>query len=159
MVLFGNSGKNARLLGTALLIITFVAGGLAGAAVVRVVSAQGPEVRQPAPNRGGPMRGGPRRLLLDEQFSKDLGLTDTQRTKIKEILDRRDLEAKKMWDSFEPRLHAFGNSVHNEIQQVLTPEQQKKLDAELERRRGAFKKQRHGCPAGDSTKTKGDTLR
>lgn len=146
MVLFGNSGKNARLLGTALLIITFVAGGLAGAAVIRVLNAEGPQqVRRSPEGRG--MRGGPRRLLLDEQFSKELGLTADQRTRIKTILDRRDAEARKMWETMEPRFHAFGKQVHDEIQSVLTVEQQKKLDAAIEKHRGERK--RH-CAPGDS---------
>ena len=67
MVLFGGGGKKARLIGTALLVVTFVAGALAGAAAVRVVSAEGrgPEARAPGEPRS--MRGGPRKLLLDEQ--------------------------------------------------------------------------------------------
>lgn len=153
MVLFGSSGKNARLLGTALLIITFIAGALAGAAVIEVVKAERPERGRVERGGGGPMRGGPRRLLLDDQFSKELGLTDQQRTQITQILDRRDAEAKKMWDQFEPRLHAFGKQVHDEIEKVLTPEQQKKLDVAVEQRRKSFK-QRHSCAAGDSAQAK-----
>ena len=146
MVLFGSSGKNARLIGSALLVITFVAGALAGAAVVRVVSAEKP----PEEHRAAPVRGGPRRLLLDEQFSKELGLTNDQRTRIKTILDRRDAQAKKMWDGFEPRLHEFGKQVHDEIGQVLTADQQKKLDAAIEQRRAAYRKRQHECAAADS---------
>lgn len=149
MVLFGNSGRNARVIGTFLLIVTFVAGALAGAAVFHVVNAE----RAPAlhkPEHGGRLRGGPRRLLLDEQFSKELGLTSAQRDRIKAILDRRDAEAKAMWQTFEPRLHQFGDAVHKEIQVVLTPEQQKKLDAAIAQRRSAFK-ERRGC-SGDSSR-------
>lgn len=146
MVIFGSSGKNARLLGTALLVITFVAGALAGAAVIHVVSAERPRNERAAP----PMRGGPRRLLLDEQFSKELGLSAAQRTQIKSILDRRDEQAKKMWQQFEPRLHEFGRQVHDEIQHVLTPEQQKKLDAAIEQRRKTWRA-RHECTPADST--------
>ena len=145
MVLFGNSGKNARLLGTALLIITFIAGALAGAAALRVLNAEHPHEVRRDPRM---MRGGPRRLLLDDQFSKELGLTADQRTRIKAILDRRDTEARKMWESMEPKFHAFGKQVHDEIQKVLTPEQQKKLDAAIEQRRGDSRK-RH-CAPGDS---------
>ena len=148
MVLFGSGGKKARLIGTALLIVTFVAGALAGAAVVRVVSAERPEVRK---RDGEPrsMRGGPRKLLLDDEFAKTLGLSDQQRTEIRAILDRRDAEAKQMWSSFEPRLKQFGKSVHADIQKVLTAEQQKKLDAAIEQRRDKW---HHRCK-GDSTKT------
>jgi Spy/CpxP family protein refolding chaperone len=151
MTLFGNTGKNARLIGTALLIITFIAGGLAGAAVVRVLSAESnatPGMRE----RGAPsMKGGPRRLLLDPEFANELGLTAEQRTQIKEILDRRDVEAKKLWDGFEPHLKQFGQQVHSEIEKILTPEQQQKLNAALEQRRGEHKKRRE---CSDSAKAR-----
>lgn len=151
MVIFGNTGKNARLIGTALLVVTFVAGALAGAAVVRVLSAE-----RPRAERGegrAPMRGGPRRLLLDEQFAKELALTPVQRSRIKAILDRRDAEAKQMWSQVEPKLQSFGKQVHDEIEKVLTAEQQKKLDAALEKRR---KGARHhsNCAPGDSAQQK-----
>lgn len=143
MVLFGNGGKNARLLGTALLIVTFVAGALAGAAAIRVVSAEKvPAVRE---RTTSPMRGGPRRLLLDEQFTKELGLSADQRSRIRTILDRRDAEAKAMWQTFEPRLKAFGQQVRDEIATVLTAEQQQKLDEAVEQRRASWKKQRQSC--------------
>lgn len=152
MVLFGNTGKNARLLGTALLIFMFVAGGLAGAAANRVLSAKEggrAKVEHREGERSGPMRGGPRRLLLDDQFAKELGLSADQRTQIKSILDRRDAEAKEMWSKFEPQLKQFGKKVHDEIEQVLTPEQQKKLDTALEQRRTS--KSKKNC-APDSTR-------
>jgi Spy/CpxP family protein refolding chaperone len=152
MVLFGSSGKNARLIGTGLLIMTFIAGGLAGAAVIHVVNAERPH----ALRNDSPMRGGPRRLLLDEQFSKELGLTADQRTRIKDILDRRDAQAKQLWQSVEPRLHEFGKQVHDEIQKVLTPDQQKKLDAAIEQRRASFRK-RHECAPADSSTAAHDT--
>ena len=148
MVLFGGGGKKARLIGTALLIVTFVAGALAGAAAVRVVSAERPEVR----TRGEPrsMRGGPRKLLLDDEFAKTLGLSAEQRTQIRAILDRRDAEAKQMWSSFEPRLKQFGKAVHEDIQKVLTAEQQTKFDAAIEQRREKWRG--HRCKS-DSAKS------
>lgn len=149
MVLFGNGGRNARLLGTAVLVMTFIAGALAGAAAIRVVSAE--KVPATRERTTSPMRGGPRRLLLDEQFTKELGLTADQRTRIKTILDRRDAEAKAMWQTFEPRLKAFGQQVHDDIATVLTAEQQQKLDAAVEQRRASWKKQRQSC---DSTAVK-----
>lgn len=147
MVLFGNSGKNARLIGTTLLIATFIAGALAGAAVIRVVSAERPEMRRHEPRLP---RGGPRRLLLDEQFTKELGLTAEQHAKIMAILDRRDADMKRMWDEFEPRVKTFAEATRHEIGEVLTEAQQSKLDATIEQRRATWKKQRHGCPPDSS---------
>ncbi|MGQ0813279.1 MAG: hypothetical protein ACT4O1_02305 [Gemmatimonadota bacterium] len=150
MVLFGNTGKNARLIGSALLIMTFVVGALAGAAVIRAVSANAHTVRGERVRIGGPaMRGGPRRLLLDEEFSKEIALTVEQRAQIKQILDRRDVEMKKLWAGFEPRLKDFGQQVHAEIENALTPEQQAKLEVALEQGRG--QRRHRDCPS-DSTK-------
>lgn len=75
---FNTTGKRARLIGTALLLITFVAGGLAGAASERVMHADD----QPPKARTGEMRGGARRLLLDEQFAQELQLSAEQRAQI-----------------------------------------------------------------------------
>ena len=148
-MLFGNDGKNARLIGTAILVVTFIVGALAGAAVFHVVGAEGP---RPERTERGPMRGGPRRLLLDDQFDKEIGLTADQRAQIKNILDRRDAEAKRMWSQFEPQLKNFGKQVHDEIQKVLTAEQQKKLDAAIEQRRKTYK-QHHNCVADTAKRT------
>lgn len=148
MVLFGNNGRNARLIGTALLLVTFMAGALAGAAVIHLLRAEHPRVEK---NDGRPTRGAGRRLLQDEQFAKTIGLTAEQRARIERILDRRDAEARKMWESFQPRMKEFGKSVHEEIAKVLTPDQQKKLDAAIAERRAAFKKYRE-CNR-DSIKT------
>lgn len=151
MALFGLNGKNARVIGSALLVVTFIAGALAGAAMIRVLSAESRAVPgERARSSGSPMKGGPRRLLLDETFSKEIGLTAEQKTKIKEILDRRDVEAKKLWAGFEPSLKEVGRQVHGEINQVLTPEQQTKFEAALAQHRSEHKKRRE-C-AGDSAK-------
>ena len=152
MVLFGSSGRNARLIGTALLITTFVAGALAGAAAARVATADDkPAAVKPTGHPGAAMRGGPRRLLLDEQFTRELGLTDAQRAEIRKILDRRDIEAKQMWQTFEPRLKAFAESTHDEIEKILTKEQAEKLNTAIEQRRASWKKGKY-CP-DDSAKS------
>jgi Spy/CpxP family protein refolding chaperone len=147
MNFFNNTGKRARIIGTALLFIIFVAGALAGAASERVMRADD-RPRGPR-DGGGEMRGGPRRLLLDEQFAKELGLSAEQRAEIKTILDRRDKQAKEVWHEVEPRLKSVGDATKAEIQKVLRPDQQQKLDAEIAKRHAAWKG-RHKC--GDSTK-------
>jgi hypothetical protein len=143
MVLFGNNGKRARLIGSALLILMFVVGGLAGAAVSRLLSADSADTvtAQPRERRS---RSGPRRLLEDTTFAREIGLSARQSAEIKTILDRRDVEAKKMWSEFEPRLKEFGQEVHEEISAVLTTEQRTKLDAAIAQRR-ASKQRRHEC--------------
>jgi Spy/CpxP family protein refolding chaperone len=140
MNLFNNGGKSARLVGTALLLVTFVAGALAGAAVERVVRAD--DVRPQS--RGHEMRGGSRRLLHDENFARELGLTAEQRAEIKAIMDRRDEHARKVWSEAEPRLQEVGDATRAEIQKVLTAEQVQKLESELQKRRSVWK-ERHRC--------------
>ena len=148
MNLFNSTGSRARWVGTALLLTTFVAGALAGAASERVMRADDP----PAPRQRGPeLRGGSRRLLLDEKFAKELQLTAEQRTQLEAIMDRRDQQAKKVWREAEPRLQAVGEQTRAEIQKVLTPEQTQKLETEIARRREAWKDRRK-CPTGDSVK-------
>lgn len=151
MVLFGNNGKRARLIGSALLILMFVVGGLAGAAVSRVLSADDAKEQLSGKPRERGSRGGPRRLLEDTTFAREIGLTTAQRAEIKTILDRRDDEAKKMWSEFEPRLKSFGQEVHEEVSAVLTPEQRTRLDAAIAQRR-ANKQRRHECGPADSTR-------
>lgn len=149
MNLFHNNSKRARIAGSVLLLVVFVAGALAGAASERVMRAD--DAPRP-PRGGGEMRGGSRRLLQDEQFARALQLTTEQRAQIKTIMDRRDEQARKVWAEAEPRLRAVGDATRSEIQKVLTPAQVEKLEAEIAKRRSAWK-DRHKCHAGDSLKT------
>jgi Spy/CpxP family protein refolding chaperone len=142
MSLFKNGGRSARVLGTVLLLVTFVAGALAGAAVERVLRADDVQ-----PTRRGPeMRGGSRRLLQEDEFARELGLTTEQREKIKLIMERRDEQARKVWSEAEPRLKEVGDATRGEIQKVLSVEQVQKLEAEIEKRRTTWR-DRHKCHA------------
>ena len=152
MTLFNHTGKSARLVGTVLLLVTFVAGALAGAATERVTRAD--DMPHPPPRPGGQMRGGLSRLLADEPFAQQLGLTESQRAEIKTILDRRDQEAKKVWSDAEPRLKAVGENTKAEIKKLLTAEQVTKLEAEMAKRHAMWK-ERHKCHAADSMKSAG----
>lgn len=149
MNLFNSTGRRARVAGSILLLVVFVAGALAGAASERVMRAD----EAPAMRRGGAseMRGGSRRLLQDERFANELQLTAEQRTQVKAIMERRDREAKRVWAEAEPRLKAVGDATREEIRKVLTAEQVEKLEAEIEKRRSSWK-DRHKCHAGDSAR-------
>lgn len=144
MNFFSNNGKRARLIGTGLLIVVFVAGALAGAAGERVLRADdAPRAGQSRDMRGGP---GPRRLILDEAFADKLGLTPEQRSQIKLILDMRDVHAKHVWNEVEPRLKAVGDTTRAEIAKVLSPQQIEQLESEIARRKEAWRA-RHKCHA------------
>ena len=144
MVLFGSGGRKARLIGSALLIATFIAGALAGAAVIRVVSAEGPDGER-FEHRA--RFGGPRGFVLDDQLADEIGLSAEQRTQVRAILERRDREAKEMWGSFQPRLHEFGNAVRGEIHEVLTPAQRERFDSAIDQRRKEWKQRCRGDSA------------
>jgi Spy/CpxP family protein refolding chaperone len=148
MNLFRSVGKSARVLGSVLLLVTFVAGALAGAAVERVLRADNV---QPGASRGPEMRGGSRRLLQEDAFVRELGLTTEQRAQIKAIMDRRDEQARKVWHEAEPRLKEVGDATRDEIQKVLSAEQVQKLEAEIEKRRAAWR-DRHKCHSDSTTK-------
>jgi Spy/CpxP family protein refolding chaperone len=143
-----NSGRSARVLGTVLLLVTFVAGALAGAAVERVLRADNV---QPTRRNGPEMRGGSRRLLQEEEFVQRLGLTTEQRAEIKAIMDRRDEQARKVWSEAEPRLKEVGDATRAEVQKVLTADQVQKLEAEIQKRRSAWR-DRHKCHTDSATK-------
>jgi Spy/CpxP family protein refolding chaperone len=156
MTLFNQSGKSARLVGTALLLVTFVAGALAGAATERVTRADEAKVAQPKHDRPQ-MRGGLSRVFNDEQFARQLELTTEQRAQIKAILDRRDAQAKRVWSEAEPRLKSLGEETKTEIKKVLTPEQVTKLESEMAKRHAMWK-DRHKCHADSSAKASGQKL-
>jgi Spy/CpxP family protein refolding chaperone len=140
---FNNSGMRARIVGSVLLLIVFVAGALAGAASERVMRA---DEAPSTPREDGELRGRSRRLLQDETFVNALQLTTKQRAQIKAIMDRRDREAKKVWAEVEPRFRAVGDGTRAEIEGVLTPPQVEKLEAEIAKRHATWK-DRHKCSA------------
>jgi hypothetical protein len=112
-----------------------VSGGLIGAlgAVAFVHHRGGPPAFLGGPERPGPrgerMRPGrPGRPRMESILHRELGLSDTQRERIEQILD-----------GARPRYAAVRASTHAEILRVLTPEQQVKwneLEERLPGRRG-----------------------
>ena len=90
-----------------------------------------------------------RRFILDLAVRGRLVGQDPRDEPASELL--RDIEAKKMWNEFEPRLKEFGQEVHEEVSAVLTTEQRTKLDAAIAQRR-ASKQRRHECGPNDSTR-------
>jgi Spy/CpxP family protein refolding chaperone len=149
MNLFNSNGRRARIAGSILLLVVFVAGTLAGAASERVLRAEKKtEAAEPEPRE---VRGGSRRLLLDPAFMQTLELTETQRTQIVAIMDRRDHDARQVWREVEPRFKAVGDSTRREIEKVLTPEQVEKFETEIAKRHASWKDRRK-CQAGDSAR-------
>jgi Spy/CpxP family protein refolding chaperone len=118
-------GGRMRFLGFALIVVTFVVGGLAGAAFDRILT--GETVRREAP------RSEQRAHVIDQ-----VEMTEAQRATIDAILERRSERMKAAWAEISPRLEAITDSARLEIMEVLTPEQraeyQERLDARIRER-------------------------
>lgn len=121
-----------RLRGLALLIVTFVAGALAGAAVEHIRAPEsswsGPLARdggRPTP----PMRRASGQLI--PAALENLDLSEHQRKEIRRILRESRSVTDSLLDRLMPRLRTVTDSVRQEIRSVLTPEQRERLESAL----------------------------
>jgi hypothetical protein len=114
-------GGRMRLLGFALVAVIFIVGGLAGAAVDRVLTGETPLREAPRAQEQG--------HVIDE-----VPMTPDQRATIDGILDRRSERMKAAWAEISPRLEAITDSARLEIMEVLTPEQRADYERRLEAR-------------------------
>lgn len=112
-----------RFQGLALLGVVFLTGVLAGVAGDRVFRAP-PE---PASEMRVPW-GGPGML---PPFFERLHLSDDQRLRIREILERYRPRTDSVVEALLPRLRELTDSARMEIREVLTEEQREQLDREL----------------------------
>jgi Spy/CpxP family protein refolding chaperone len=136
-----------RAKGFALLLITFVAGGLAGVALERVR-----ETRRP-PEFAPPM--GMMQPGMDipfPQMFRELGLTPEQQSRISAILEASRPRTDELMRETLPRLRAHTDSVRQEIRAVLTPEQAATMDSLFaEMRRRGPRRERGGPGRGPRT--------
>lgn len=116
--LFG-AGRT-RLLGFALIAVTFLVGALAGAAFERVLSAD-------AIRREAPATDERRGHLIDQ-----VDMRPEQRAAIDAILERRSERMKAAWSEISPRMEAMTDSARMEIMTVLTAEQRADYEARLQ---------------------------
>lgn len=129
----GPAGR-ARLMGGAVLVLAFTAGGLGGAALERVRSTREPaaqiaEERSPATgeidcDRYRQRRRGP--------FGA-LGLTDDQAAQIDRIFEEQRTRMDAFWDEAGPRMNTILDETRAQVRGVLNEEQ----NAEYERNREA----------------------
>jgi Spy/CpxP family protein refolding chaperone len=108
-----------RLLGFALIAVTFLVGGMAGAAFDRVLTT---DAKGEAPAEG-------RAHVIDQ-----VAMTPEQRAAIDAILERRSERMQTAWAEISPRLEAITDSARAEIMAVLTPEQRAEYERRLEER-------------------------
>ncbi len=115
--------RRARLLGIALLVVTFAAGMLAGAAFDHALAAREPApAQEPGWHCHGP-HGKKTSMILDR-----LDLTPDQRTRVDAIMARRRAQADAFWEREGPRMRGIVDSTRSEIRAILTPEQRAEYD-------------------------------
>ena len=108
-----------------ILLTTAAALSLAG-----LVYLQAEEPGKHAPKHDGP--GGPHHMMMENPFdhlTKDLNLTDEQKTKVQPIIDGVKPQIKAIHDEAMQKMHALLENTGNQIRPLLTPPQQQKLDA------------------------------
>ncbi|CAN5335448.1 hypothetical protein BH24GEM2_BH24GEM2_06180 [soil metagenome] len=130
----------SKILGAILLIATFVAGGLAGAASLRVLNAAEPTpALPPGSHCHGPHEKGGGKWL------EQLDLSAEQRTRVEQIMERRRAQMGVFWENEGSRLRVLVDSTRNEVRSVLTPGQR----AEYDRLRAERKASRKGHHSGN----------
>jgi len=145
--MIARSGKQ-RWIGLGVLAMTFLAGGIAGAAI-REVTADDPPPQQ----HGGDRESGRRRGFPYEA----LGVTAEQRPVIESVLERRRQEMDSVWRETEPIMDAIVDSTRAEINQVLTAEQKQKFE-EIRAKRRQMNKERAGEKDADAHSDRGGDL-
>ncbi len=142
-----NRPSRTRLMGMGMLVVTFAAGLLAGAASSRALSARETEpqaaTRAECSDRRGP-----------HSIFEKLSLSPEQRQRIDGIMARRRARMDTVWQVHGAPIRAAHDSARAEIRQVLTPAQQVEYDrlraahrAERERREA---KEKQGISGGGS---------
>lgn len=125
-----NPGARARLVGFALLVATFLAGALAGAAVNQVRAAGDPATARADDGR--------ERCRERRDPYGYLGLAPEQQARVDAVLDRRHKEIDAFWDENGPQMRMIVDSARAEFRSILTDEQR----AEFDRRRAAERERR-----------------
>lgn len=103
------------------LLGAFIAGAAIGFAAERAMG------------HGKPGRHGSRSPL--DRMSRDLNLTAPQRAAFDTILENREKQMRELWAPIRPQMDSLmkigkviGDSTHQQLKRVLTPEQQVKFD-------------------------------
>lgn len=84
------------------------------------------------PGEHGPKHHGPHEHMMGnplEHLSKDLNLTDDQKTKVQPIVDQMKPQMKAIHEEAMKKMQALMESAGAQIRPLLTPEQQVKFDA------------------------------
>ena len=117
-----NSNRRMRIQGVVLIVLTFLAGVLAGSATERVLATREMPVR-PFRQMGE----------LPRLFAH-LELTEEQHAEISEIFEEGRPLTDSVLQEMMPHLQSINDSIFARIRNVLTPEQAVQLDESFERR-------------------------
>jgi Spy/CpxP family protein refolding chaperone len=101
-----------------------------GLALASLVYLQAKEPGEHGPKHDGP--GGPHQMMMGnplEHLSKDLSLTDEQKTKVQPIIDQTKPQLAAIHKEAMEKMHTLLENATNQIRPLLTPAQQQKLDA------------------------------
>lgn len=110
----GRSATRTTVVAAVLVVVTFIAGFVAGVVTDRAMLHAG---RKRVP----PFVGG----AIVERLDRRLDLTDQQRAQIERILERRHARIDALWSGIRPRVRAEIQQTNEEIARVLTPEQRR----------------------------------
>jgi hypothetical protein len=112
----------SRLGAVALLIATFVLGGLIGGAATTMADRRvhGGHGDRPHPS-------------FVDRLASDLGLSAAQRDSVQVVLDRHQPAMESLWERIRPQFQTERQGIRNEINALLTPEQQAKYAALIQR--------------------------
>jgi len=126
----------SRLGAAALLIASFVLGGLVGGAATSVADRRSHKSRTDRP-----------RPTYVERLGAELGLTDAQKDSVHAVFDRHQPAMDSLWESIRPQFQSERQAIRTQINGLLTPEQQAKY-TELQRedslRRAERERNRNG---------------
>jgi len=126
----------ARMLGGSVLLLTLAAGGLAGAAVERVLNEREPvtQVVEPRGRGNGEIDCERYRQRRRGPFGS-LGLTQEQESQIDHIFDVQRRRMDEFWAEAGPRMNRILDETRTQGRAILNPEQQTEYDRNRERRR------------------------
>lgn len=137
------AGRRTRLAAVAILLATFVAGGLAGMAFERTRAGD----PAPRPGRGGGP-GPPAGVFAPgSPLVERLDLSPEQRERVEAILREDRQKARAAMQEMQPRLRARFDSTQAAVREVLTPAQREEFDRIQAERRERLR-ERFGRPRG-----------
>jgi hypothetical protein len=111
--------SRSRLGAVALLLATFVLGGLVGGAATSMADRRTHQHRAERP---------PRPSYVD-RLGSELGLSEAQKDSVRAVLERHQPAMDSLWESIRPLLQSERQAIRSQIHALLSEEQQAKYIA------------------------------